>query len=186
MDFALSPDAQVRVAQARQFAEDKLSLRPRPPGFDRAAWDAVAGSGLFGLALPPTCGGQGQGALVTGVVLEGLGRGGADRSLLFALGAHLFGCAMPIATYATAEQAQTWGDALRCGSAIGALAVTETSGGSSLEAMITTAVETPDGYLLTGEKSSGDQRARCEPFLGLGSAVSRSGAARMDCFCRAP
>src|SRR5262249_8450336 len=124
MDFALPPELREEAERSRRFAEEKLALPPRANGFDQAQWRAAAGSRVFDLALPQAWGGQGRGALATAAAFEAMGRGGADRSLLFAMGAHLFGCALPIATYATQSQSERWGEGLRTGSIIGALAVT--------------------------------------------------------------
>ena len=153
MDFAWPPEVRHRLERTRQFAEEKLSRLPGPTGFDRAAWNALANFGLFRLPLSKAWGGESGGALATLAVLEALGRGGADRGLLFAAGAHLFGCAVPLAAYGTRRHAEAWGEGLSSGSVIGALAVTEAAGGSSLDSLSTQAAETPGGYLLSGGKT---------------------------------
>jgi alkylation response protein AidB-like acyl-CoA dehydrogenase len=86
-------------------------------------------------------------------MLEGLGRGGADRGLLFAIGAHLFGCLVPLSIHARQSPTARWEESLRDGNVIGALAVTEAAGGSSLEHIETTLVETEGGYVLSGRKT---------------------------------
>jgi len=86
-------------------------------------------------------------------MLEGLGRGGADRGLLFAIGAHLFGCLVPLSIYAGQSLAAQWAGTLRDGTVIGALAVTEAGGGSSLEYIESTMVQTKGGYVLNGRKT---------------------------------
>src|SRR5436190_5028946 len=152
MDFGWPSEISQRIDAARQFAEARLAARPAN-GFDHAGWRAVAELGVIDFPLPDTWGGRNGGALVTAALLEALGRGGMDRGLLFAIGAHLFGCAMPLATYGSPAQAQRWKNALGSGTAIGALAITEAAGGSSLDRMATEARETSDGYVLTGEKT---------------------------------
>lgn len=152
MDFAWSPQVRHRLERARQFAEGKLSLLRRPTGFDRAAWDALAEFGVFRMPLSEPLGGESSGALATIAVLEALGRGGTDRGLLFAAGAHLFGCAVPVSAYGTPHQAETWRRGLSTGTTIGALAVTEAAGGSSLDLLTTQVVKSSDGYVLSGEK----------------------------------
>jgi alkylation response protein AidB-like acyl-CoA dehydrogenase len=69
------------------------------------------------------------------------------------MGAHLFGCAIPLAAYGSAQQSQRWKDCLADGSVVGALAVTEASGGSSFDLLTTEAREVSGGYLLNGEKT---------------------------------
>src|SRR3989442_10753332 len=152
MDFGWPSDIAERIAAARQFAEAKLAAHAAD-GFDHAGWRAVADFGLIDFALPQAWGGRNGGALVTAALLEALGRGGADRGLLFAIGAHLFGCAMPLATYGSSAQAERWKHALGSGAAIGALAITEATGGSSLDGIATEAREGSGGYVLNGEKT---------------------------------
>ncbi len=152
MDFGWPSDIAERIAAARQFAEAELAAHAAD-GFDHAGWRAVADFGLIDFALPQAWGGRNGGALVTAALLEALGRGGADRGLLFAIGAHLFGCAMPLATYGSPAQAERWKHALGSGAAIGALAITEATGGSSLDGIATEAREGSGGYVLNGEKT---------------------------------
>ncbi len=153
MDFAWPREIEARIEAARHFAEERLAPRGRAAAFDRDAWALLGDFDLFGTSLPPAWGGRALGALGAWGVFEALGRGGADRGLLFAAGAHLFGCAIPIAAYANETQVARLGTALRTGAMIGALAVTEPAGGSSLEAMATRAETAPGGYRLTGAKT---------------------------------
>ena len=146
------------------------------------AWREVAQLGLFGWALPPACGGEGRGALTTSLVLEGLGRGGADRGLLLAIGAHLFGCALPFSKYATAAQIGRWGDGLRDGTIIGALAVTEAAGGSSFEKIATTAAERDGGYVLDGSKALICNASTADIFLVLARQFLERGALGLTAF----
>ena len=146
------------------------------------AWRDVARLGVFGLPLPPMCGGEGQGALTTSLVLEGLGRGGADRGLLLAIGAHLFGCALPFSKYATAAQIGRWGDGLRDGCTIGAFAVTEPAGGSSFERMATTATERDGGYSLDGSKALICNSPTADIFIVVASQFPERGALGLTAF----
>jgi len=152
MDFGWPSETAERIEAARRFAEAKLAGRPTD-GFDPDGWRALADFGVMDFALPEAWGGRKGGALVTVALLEALGRGGADRGLLFAIGAHLFGCVMPIATYGSPAQAERWKAPLRGGSVVGALAITEACGGSSLDRMATQAREEAGGYVLSGEKT---------------------------------
>jgi len=174
MDFGWPGEIAERVEAARQFAEARLAAGPRD-GFDPAGWRAVADFGLIDFALPETWGGRNGGALVTAALLEALGRGGADRGLLFAIGAHLFGCALPLATYGSPAQAERWKNALGGGSAIGALAITEATGGSSFDRMATQARAQSGGYVLDGEKTLISNAPVASLFLVLARESSRPG-----------
>jgi alkylation response protein AidB-like acyl-CoA dehydrogenase len=80
MDFDFTEDQQaLRDAVARFVEKDygfeRRSQIERVGGFDRAAWDGLAGLGLTALAVPEAHGGLGFGAVEAMVVMEELGRG---------------------------------------------------------------------------------------------------------------
>jgi len=151
--FDLPSEMRGIFERARRFAEANLSNKDRRIGLDRIGWGAAAEFGVFQLAAGPAGPGRGRGALASVAMLEGMGRGGADRGLLFAIGAHLFGSVVPLSIHAGHSQAAQWLAPLRDGTVIGALAVTEAGGGSSLEHIETTLVETTGGYVLSGTKT---------------------------------
>lgn len=134
------------------FATEQLSSRPRLSHLDKEAWDMCCNLGVMKTSLPVNWGGGGLGALDTVGCFEALGRGGADRGLLFALGAHLFGVAIPVALHASNELQEVWGKRLTDGSAVGALVMTEPEGGSSLARMNTVAEKDGSDYVINGEK----------------------------------
>jgi L-prolyl-PCP dehydrogenase len=182
MTFGLPQDLQNRAAAAEQWARSVFAGRPRSTKFDAKSWRALGHSDLFRIALPVSAGGEGLGALALTAVLEALGRGGADRGLLMAAGAHLFGCMLPLATHATPEQAARWLSALRDGEVIGALAVTEPGGGSGFNQMTTTATATPDGILLSGRKSLVCNASHAGVFLVLAKQFPDRGAMGLTTF----
>ena len=129
MDFKFSKEAQRLFEEAALFAERNLAGRA-VSGFDTTGWRLLADFGAFRQASARQAT-SGLGAIETAAMLEGLGRGGADRGLLFAAGAHLFGCLTPLVRYGTQAQIEAWEPSLRDGTAIGALAVTEADGRSA-------------------------------------------------------
>lgn len=137
---------------ARRHAEARLERRAGASGFDMDAWSDVADFGTFTRAMARRAPG-GAGAVATLAILSGLGRGGADRGLLVAAGAHVFGCLIPLLRYGTPAQVATWEPRLRRGATIGALAVTEAAGGSSFDHIAMTAVPDAGGYRLSGAKT---------------------------------
>jgi clorobiocin biosynthesis protein CloN3 len=151
--FELPAEAQRELERARRFAETNLAGRDRTCGLDETGWRAAAELGVFRLALAGASRDRGGGALATFAMLEGLGRGGAGRGLLFALGAHLFGCLVPVSLYGAPIHAAQWEAKLRAGAVVGALAVTEPGGGSTLDNIETVARETAGGYLINGRKT---------------------------------
>lgn len=129
----------------QSWAEQTLAGRPRPAGLDHAAWQLCASHGVF--ATLDT------GALHAAGVFEALGKGGADRGLLFALGAHLFGVMASFVRHATAAQRARWECGLRDGRCIAALAVSETASGSSFDQLATIVGAQGDGLVLSGTKA---------------------------------
>lgn len=80
MDFDFSEDQQALRDAVRRFVDkdygfDRRRAIERAGGFDRAAWEGLAGLGLTALAVPEAHGGLGQGAVEAMVVMEELGRG---------------------------------------------------------------------------------------------------------------
>jgi alkylation response protein AidB-like acyl-CoA dehydrogenase len=182
MDFSWPIEIQRRVDDARRFAEEHLAQPCRSTGFDSRAFRAAAEFGVFGLALPKAWGGEGAGALATVAVMDAFGRGGADRGLLFAMGAHLFGCAMPIALHGTPRDAEAYGEGLRTGAMVGALAITEAACGSSFDLMTTSATETAGGYVLNGEKTLISNAGIADVFLVLTKQFPDKGSFGLTAF----
>lgn len=153
MESPRTPALREQTDLARKFAQAHAAIHGPSGGFNRAAWNEAIAFGLCKTALPLSWGGRSEGAVAAFTTFEALGRGGMDRSLLFAIGAHLFGCAIPVAAHATPDQSAKWGAGLCDGRIIGGLAATEPGGGSSFDLIGTQVSETPDGYVLDGEKT---------------------------------
>ncbi|MBV9859547.1 MAG: acyl-CoA/acyl-ACP dehydrogenase [Alphaproteobacteria bacterium] len=187
MQFEWSPETRQRIAAARDFAEKTLRPRGRSEGLDHAGWQAAARFGVFRSAMPPRFGlGRSRdgsnGALVSAALFEAMGRGGADRGLLFAMGAHLFGCLVPLAAYATDWQAAEWEELLRDGSAVGALAATEAAGGSSFEHIACEAAPAIDGYRITGGKTLVANAPAAGLFIVLARHAGQRGPMSLTAF----
>lgn len=80
MDFDFSEDQEALRDAVRRFVDKDYTFERRTQivragGFDRAAWDGLAGLGLTALAVPEAHGGLGFGAVEAMVVMEELGRG---------------------------------------------------------------------------------------------------------------
>ena len=167
---------------ARRFAE--LSLRPRPASadFDRWAWDACAREGILGASLPSDWGGGAHDALTTVGLFEALGRGGAERGLLFAMSAHLFGVAVAVSRFGSEAQKDFWGGRLARGGAVGALAITEESGGSNLSDMTTIAEDGEAGVRIRGAKTLVTNGPVADLFLLIASENPRRGLLGLTAF----
>jgi len=80
MDFDFTEDQQALRDAVRRFVDKDYAFErrvqiERAGGFDRAAWDGLAGLGLTALAVSEAHGGLGFGAVEAMVVMEELGRG---------------------------------------------------------------------------------------------------------------
>jgi alkylation response protein AidB-like acyl-CoA dehydrogenase len=127
-----------------------LQANDAAQAFDHRAWQACAARGFGGLTIADS--GAGHDALTAVLMLEALGYGCRDNGLLFALGAHLWGCVTPLARFGSALQKETYLSRLARGDSIGALAVSEPDAGSDIQRVKTSAVAVEGGYRLNGHK----------------------------------
>lgn len=160
MEFSWTAETQALIERFERLGAALATSPSAAPGFDRTGWDACSRDGIFS----PFCGlahdrvpaaDPGSPASLRGAVavFEALGRGGARRDLLFALGAHLYGCQVPLCLHGDAAQRERWLGGLAQGSLIGALAVTEPHGGSNPSAMQTRTEARDGGFVLSGLKT---------------------------------
>lgn len=80
MDFDFTEDQEALRDAVRRFVDkdygfERRTQIARAGGFDRGAWEGLAGLGLTALAVPEAHGGLGFGAVEAMVVMEELGRG---------------------------------------------------------------------------------------------------------------
>lgn len=140
------PDpAELRLT--RQFAGQHLHPGRPASGFDLSGWQLMFDRGLFNPAP-----GQSHNIRRTAHLLKALGGGGADRGLLFAAGAHYFGCTYPVIRFGSPSQHQQWLPSLQTGRLIGCLAITEEGGGSGQSALATQVQAQADNLRLSGAK----------------------------------
>ncbi len=114
---------------------------------DPEAWKAAGGTGILLPALPEEYGGGGTFAYEA-VVVEELARFGVN-----------FGCTVHnimanyIFAYGSEEQKRSWLPRMARGELVGAIAMTEPSAGSDLQAIKTTARREGDHYVINGSKT---------------------------------
>lgn len=155
MDFTWQESQIEHRRRVVSFAQSELNAglreRARRGGFNRSGWQRCAEMGILGLPVPRRYGGEDCDPLTAAFVLAGLGYGCMDNGLIFAIGAHLWGCTAPILAFGDDGQKRRWLPAL-AGGAIGALAVSEAEAGSDIARLHTTAVRDGDSYVLNGRK----------------------------------
>ena len=152
MDFSLTEEQEAVRDLARQILGDVATperhrqLEVADEWVDRKAWEALAGAGLLGIALPAEHGGGGLGFLEVAVVLEEIGRTVAKVPYLAAI---VLG-ALPLAEFGDADVRAEWLPRLASGEAIATAALVEP--GRAPADPATTARRRGDVWSLAGEK----------------------------------
>ena len=186
MDFA--PTAAQRELQDRvfRFARAKLNGdlegREREHRFPADEWRACGEFGLLGLCIPVEYGGMGLDHLSTSLALEALGRGCHDIGLAFAISAHQFAVARPIADDGSEELKRRLLPGMCSGQHIGANAITEAEAGSDAFALKTRAERDGDSYRLTGVKSYASNGPVADVFLVYAMTDPERGYLGIDAF----
>jgi len=156
MDFGWTATQESLYHQTAAFAQSDLNLglleRDAKQVFHQQGWIRCGKQGVLGLCVPERYGGSGYDATTTAYAMEGFGYGSQDNGLNFAIGAHLFGCAMPLVAFGTEQQQAIFLPQLCSGEAIGALAISEPQAGSDAFSLKTRATRQDDQYVLNGHK----------------------------------
>ena len=118
--------------------------------FPRELIPGMAELGLLGANLPERYGCAGLNNVAYGLIMQELERGDSGiRSFASVQGALVM---YPIHAFGSEEQRGRWLPGLAQGKEIGCFGLTEPDFGSNPAGMITTARETPDGWVLNGAK----------------------------------
>ncbi len=155
MDFQLTEEQRAIQEMVHDFAEKEIA--PRAAEIDKCdefpedLFRRMGEQGLMGLPFPEQYGGGGADTMTQALAVEEISRASGSVGLTYA--AHLsLGCA-PIYNFGTEEQKQKWLVPLAQGESLGALALTESKGGSDLAGGVqTTAVLKGDEWIVNGSK----------------------------------
>src|SRR5260221_4468807 len=115
----------------------------------RALWRKAGAAGLLCTAVPAEYGGMGGDCLMSLVVLEELGLAAASGPF-FTLHSDIV--APYLVRYGSEAQKRRFLPAMASGEGIGAIGMTEPSGGSDLQRIRTTALRDGDDYVINGQK----------------------------------
>ncbi len=166
MSFDLTPDQRALRERYREVgAEIERRLAGASGPLPQDLWRWCGERGLFRLAVPEDAGGRGASVLETVLAMEGLGLGCTDMGFLFAVSAHTWGTALPLASLGTREQRRRWLGPLLDGHAVGAHAITEPDAGSDVRGMRTTARLDGDELVLDGHKHYITAAPRADLFV---------------------
>jgi len=143
-------------AQVRRFVEKECAPHieqwEKAETLPRELHKKAAAAGILGMGYAEDCGGLGVHDPFYAIVLtEELARAGSG-GLIASLLSHGI-ASPPIARAGTPEQKQKFVAPVLAGDKIGALAITEPSGGSDVAAIKTTAVRDGDHYVVNGSKT---------------------------------
>jgi isovaleryl-CoA dehydrogenase len=154
LNFGLGEDIDALRDMVRRFAADEIA--PRAADIDRNnefpgdIWEKLGAQGLLGVTADPAYGGSGMGYLAHVVAMEEISRASAAVGLSY--GAHSNLCVNQINRWATPEQKEKYLPGLCAGTAVGALAMSETGSGSDVVSMKLRAEKRNDRYILNGSK----------------------------------
>ncbi|MGK0184515.1 MAG: alkylation response protein AidB-like acyl-CoA dehydrogenase [Verrucomicrobiales bacterium] len=160
MDFNFNADQTALYKSIVAFAKTELENenaadRDRHQTFSRALWKKCAAHKLHALSVPEELGGAGLDSLSTTIAMEAFGYGCEDGGFVFAVGAHHFATANPIAAFGTEAQKAKYLLPLCDGTQVGVNAMSEPGAGSDLGSISATAVKDGDGYRINGVKTLG-------------------------------
>ena len=110
----------------------------------------IAKLGLMGIPFPEEYGGSGRGPLEFAIVVEEIARVCAATSTIYSVTAGLAG--QPLYKFGNEEQRQRFVVPIAKGEKLACFAVTETSAGSDLASLETSATRQDGGYILNGNK----------------------------------
>ncbi|WP_461022089.1 acyl-CoA dehydrogenase family protein [Thalassiella azotivora] len=150
----LTPEHEALAASARTFFAREVT--PHAERFaeqhqvDAGTWLAAGRAGLLCLAVPEEYGGGG-GTFADEAVVGWEQAQAVDDALGYAV--HSTIVAPYLAAYGTEEQRRRWLPRMASGELVGAIAMTEPTTGSDLQAIRTTARRDGDHYVLNGSKT---------------------------------
>ncbi|WP_439588960.1 acyl-CoA dehydrogenase family protein [Hydrogenophaga sp.] len=168
---------------ARRFMENEVAPRLAEwevhGTFDSAIFARAGLAGLLCPTVPEAYGGAGADILCSMIVLEE-GAGHGNFGLAFSMHSDIV--TSYLLRFASEAQKRTWLPRMVRGEAIGALAMTEPSGGSDVKAIRTVAVRDGDDYLLSGSKTFITNATVCDLVIVVAKTDAAAGARGISLF----
>lgn len=155
MDFNLTQDQQdVRDAVSSlcaRFGDDYWLECDRTAQFPHAFYDAIAGAGWLGIAMPTEYGGAGLGITEAALMMQAVAESGAGMSGASAIHIAIFGL-HPVVLFGAEEQRARFLPPIIAGKDKACFAVTEPNVGLNTTALKVRADRCDGGYRINGEK----------------------------------
>jgi glutaryl-CoA dehydrogenase (non-decarboxylating) len=156
MEFALSKELEMLRKAVREFASKKIA--PNADQWDqdhyfpyKEAIRPMGELGFFGTVIPEEYDGEEMGWLAAMIVTEEIAR--ASSSLRVQINMQTLGCAYTIFRYGSEELKRKYIPKLVSAEYIGGFGITEPDAGSDVMAMVSTAEDKGDHWLLNGSKT---------------------------------
>jgi len=153
MDFKFSDREELLRKTVREYAEKEIppymETMEETGEFPTELLKSMGQMGILGVITSPEYGGTGMGHLARIIVLEELGR--VCPAIPMALQVHHM-CTYALGTWGNEDQKKKYLPPLAKGETMGAVAVTEPSGGSDVAGMQSAATLDGDKYILNGRK----------------------------------
>lgn len=154
MDFDLGETANLLRETLRSFALAQIAPRAeaidRDNTFPRDLWPKLGALGAFGVTVPEKYGGAAMGYVEQVVAMEEISRASAAVGLSYGVQANL--CVNQIVRFGNEKQKSVYLPKLISGEWVGALAMSETTAGSDVLAMRSSAEKKDGYYQLNGTK----------------------------------
>jgi glutaryl-CoA dehydrogenase (non-decarboxylating) len=156
MDFKLSKELEMLRKSVREFAKKKIG--PHVDEWDKDHYfpykeviKPMGELGFFGTVIPEEYDGEDMGWLAASIVTEEIAR--VSSSLRVQINMQTLGCAYTIYTYGSEALKKKYIPKLVSADYIGGFAITEADAGSDVMAMLSTAEDKGDHWLLNGSKT---------------------------------
>jgi glutaryl-CoA dehydrogenase (non-decarboxylating) len=156
MDFKLSKELEMLRKSVREFAVKKIG--PHVDEWDKDHYfpykeviKPMGELGFFGTVIPEEYDGEDMGWMAACIVTEEIAR--VSSSLRVQINMQTLGCAYTIYTYGSDELKKKYIPKLVSADYLGGFAITEADAGSDVMAMLSTAEDKGDHWLLNGSKT---------------------------------
>jgi butyryl-CoA dehydrogenase len=154
MDFDLTEEQRMIRDAAREFAEAEVAPgagdRDRSGEFPLAQFKSAAAQGFAGVLIPEEYGGSALGNIASCLILMEVNRACASTGVT--LSVHNSLCSAPLVKFGTEDQKRRYLPKLASGEWLGAYSLSEAGSGSDAAALVCSAREDGDAFVLDGTK----------------------------------
>ena len=177
MDFDLTEEQRMIREAAREFAEAEVAPgageRDRSGEFPLAQFKAAAAQGFAGVLIPEEYGGSALGNVAASLILIEVNRACASTGVT--LSVHNSLCSAPLVKFGNEEQKKKYLPKLASGEWLCAYSLSEAGSGSDAAALVCTAREDGDAFVLDGTKLWVTSASHADLFLVFARTAKEPG-----------